>query len=121
MPSGSYEHCHTLVARFPQIDPAVPDGCARDIQPTGRAMSEAGELLRRILETGDIVGQDSAGRTIVQLAVDRHMLGLLTAFGADAAERDDGGDDEPYEVPPVSLCWLDAARTACRRIWLTRA
>jgi hypothetical protein len=72
-------------------------------------MSEAGELLRRILETGDIVGQDSAGRTIVQLAVDRHMLGLLTAFGADAAERDDGGDDEPYEVPPVSLCWLDAA------------
>ena len=31
------------------------------------------------------------------------------AFGADAAEREDGGDDEPYEVPPVHACWLDAA------------
>jgi hypothetical protein len=30
-------------------------------------MSEAGELLRRILETGDIIGQDRAGGTIVQL------------------------------------------------------
>ena len=31
------------------------------------------------------------------------------AFGADAAEREDDGDDEPCEVPPVHACWLDAA------------
>ena len=30
------------------------------------------------------------------------------AFGADAAEREDGGDDEPsYQVPPVHACWFE--------------
>jgi hypothetical protein len=72
-------------------------------------MSEAGELLRQILEGGDIVGRDGAGRTIIQLAVDRRVLDRLMMFGADAVEREDGGDDEPYEVPPVHACWLEAA------------
>jgi hypothetical protein len=36
-------------------------------------------------------------------------LDRLIAFGADAPEREDGGDDEPYEVPPVHACWLSAA------------
>lgn len=72
-------------------------------------MSEAGELLRQILEGGDIVGRDRAGRTIIQLAVDRRVLDRLMAFGADAAECEDGGDDEPYEVPPVHACWFEAA------------
>ena len=30
-------------------------------------------------------------------------------FGAEAAESEDGGDDEPYVVLPVSACWLEAA------------
>jgi hypothetical protein len=72
-------------------------------------MSEAGELLRQILEGGDIVGRDAAGRTVIQLAVDRRVLDALMAFGADDEEREDGGDDEPYEVPPVHASWLDAA------------
>jgi hypothetical protein len=72
-------------------------------------MCEAGELLRLILETGDLVGRDRAGRTVIQLAVDRRTLGRLMAFGADDAEREDGGDNEPYEVPPVHACWLDSA------------
>ena len=64
-------------------------------------MNEARELLRHILETGDIVGRDRAGRTVIQLAVDRRTLDRLMAFGADAAEGEDGGDDEPD--------WLAAA------------
>ena len=71
-------------------------------------MGEAEELLHRILESGDVVGQD-AGRTIIQLAVDDATLERLMAFGADAVEGEDGGDDEPYEVPPVHTCWFEAA------------
>jgi hypothetical protein len=55
------------------------------------------------------VGQDATGRTILQLAVDRRVLDRLMEFGADAVEGEDGGDDEPYEVPPVHACWFEAA------------
>jgi hypothetical protein len=72
-------------------------------------MTEAEQLLRDILEHGDIVGRDAAGRIIVQLALDEVGLERLMAFGADAAESEHGGDDEPYAVPPVSACWLEAA------------
>ena len=72
-------------------------------------MSEAGELLRQILEQGDIVRRDAMGRYVIHLAVGDAELDRLLTFGADAAEREDGGDDEPYEVPPVHPCWLDAA------------
>ena len=37
-------------------------------------MSEAERLLRDILEHGDIIGRDAAGRTIVQLALDHTIL-----------------------------------------------
>lgn len=72
-------------------------------------MSEAEQILCEILEAGHIVGQDAIGRTIIQLAVGRRVLDRLMEFGADAAEREDGGDDEPYEVPPVHACWFEAA------------
>jgi len=79
-------------------------------QQTGRAMTEAEQLLRQILEAGDIVGRDGAGRTVLQLAVDRATLDRLMAFGADAAEREDSGDDEPsYDEPLVRAGWLEAA------------
>ena len=67
-------------------------------------MAEAEQLLRQILESGDLVGRDGAGRT-----VDRPTLDQLMAFGADAAEREEDGDDEPCESPPVHACWLEAA------------
>jgi hypothetical protein len=70
-------------------------------------MSEADLLLQKILEAGDVVGRDAAGRTVIQFAVDREDLLRLMAFGADAAESE-AGDDEPDDVPPVSACWLDA-------------
>jgi hypothetical protein len=54
--------------------------------------------------------RDTAGRSIIQLAVDRATLDELLCFGAEAAESEDGGDDEPYAVPrAVSACWLEAA------------
>jgi hypothetical protein len=72
-------------------------------------MSEADQLLLQILERGNIVGRDAAGRTIIQLTLDDVTLDKLMVFGADLAEGEDGCDDEPYEVPPVHACWLDAA------------
>ena len=73
-------------------------------------MNEAEQLLRQILESGDVVGRDGAGRTVLQLAVDRATLDRLMAFGADAAESEDGGDDEPsYDEPLVRPGWLEAA------------
>jgi hypothetical protein len=72
-------------------------------------MTYAEQLLLQILENGDVVGQDRAGRTLLQLALDRATLDRLMAFGADAAEHEENGDDEPYEAPPVHACWFEAA------------
>ena len=59
------------------------------------AGAEARALLHHLLEHGDIVGRDTGGRTIIQLAVDDCVLEKLTAFDAEAADLEDGGDDEP--------------------------
>jgi hypothetical protein len=69
-------------------------------------MSEAERLLQTILEAGDIVGRDPAGRMVIQLAVERRDFDRLMAFGADAVECEDGSDDEPYECLPMSPCWF---------------
>jgi hypothetical protein len=57
--------------------------------------AEARALLHHLLEHGDIVGSDSTGRTIVQLAVDDWTLDKLASFDADVAELEDGSDSEP--------------------------
>jgi hypothetical protein len=62
-------------------------------------MSEGEQLLQHILEHGDVIGRDRAGRTIIQLAVADTVLDELLSFGADAAESEDGGDDEPLCRP----------------------
>ena len=69
---------------------------------------EARVLLHHILEHGDIVGRDAAGRTIVQLAVDDWTLEKLMTVDADAPELEDGGDGEPdhdaeEDGPPLVL------------------
>jgi hypothetical protein len=76
---------------------------------TSRAMSEAEQLLWQILEGGDIVGRHGAGRTILQLAVYDNDLERPMAFGADAAESEHDGDDEPYSVSTVHASWFEAA------------
>jgi hypothetical protein len=54
----------------------VPLPLSQDVQ--------ARALLQHLLEHGDIVGRDAAGRTIVQLAVDDRVLETLLIFDADA-------------------------------------
>jgi len=59
------------------------------------AHAEARVLLHHLLEHGDVVGRDGAGRTVIKLAVDDLMLDRLMGFDADAAELEDQGDQEP--------------------------
>ena len=52
------------------------------------------------------MGRDTVGRTVIQLAVDDWTLEKLLIFDADAADLEDGGDDEPdaddeEDGPPV--------------------
>jgi hypothetical protein len=68
-------------------------------------MSEADRLLQNILEGGDIIGRDAAGRFVIQVAVDRRDFELLMSFGAVDVESECGGDEEPYECMPMSPCW----------------
>jgi len=68
--------------------------------------AEARALLHHLLEHGDMVGRDSTGRTILQLAVDDHTLETLMSFDADELENQ--GDQEPdtddeCDGPPVTV------------------
>jgi hypothetical protein len=75
-------------------------------QQTAQTMREADRLLQTILEAGDLVGRDTAGRMVIQLAVQPRDFDRLMAFGADTVEAEDGGDDEPYQCSPMSPCWF---------------
>jgi hypothetical protein len=55
---------------------------------------QARALLHHLLEHGDIVGRDTTGRTIIQLAVDDRVLETLMTFDADAAELEPEPDEE---------------------------
>ena len=75
--------------------------------------AEARALLHHLLEHGDVVGRDSAGRTVIQVAADDWVLERLMTFDADGAELEDGADAEPEpddedDGPPVLL--LEFAR-----------
>jgi hypothetical protein len=50
------------------------------------AHAEARALLHHLLEHGDLVGKDSAGRMVIQVAVDGHTLDTLMSFDADDLE-----------------------------------
>jgi hypothetical protein len=70
--------------------------------------AEARALLHHLLGHGDVVGRDTVGRTVIQLAVDDWVLDRLLAFDAGAAELEDVGDDEPdadneEDGPPVPV------------------
>jgi hypothetical protein len=61
---------------------------------------QARALLHHIIEHGDVVGRDAAGRIIIQLAVDDRVLEKLMTFDAEAAELLPEPDDEE-DGPPV--------------------
>jgi hypothetical protein len=52
-------------------------------------------LLHHLLQHGDFVGRDTAGRTIITLAVDDWLLEQLLTFDASAEDFEEGGDREP--------------------------
>ena len=62
--------------------------------------AQARVLLHHVLEHGDVVGRDTVGRTIIQLAVDDRVLETLMTFDAEAAELEPEADDEE-DGPPV--------------------
>jgi hypothetical protein len=67
--------------------------------------AEARALLHHLLEHGDIVGRDTVGRTIIQLAIDDRALESLMTFDAEAAELEPEPDEEE-DGPPVVLDFL---------------
>jgi hypothetical protein len=68
--------------------------------------AQARVLLHPILRHGDIVGQDSAGRILITLALDAWTLDQLLTFDASSEDLEDAdGEPEPdqeIDGPPVS-------------------
>ena len=64
--------------------------------------AQARALLHHLLEQGDILGKDTMGRTIIQLALDDWTLEKLITFDAEAADLELEPDDEE-DGPPVVL------------------
>jgi hypothetical protein len=46
-----------------------------------------------ILETGDVIGRNESGRTVIAVAVADWMLDWLTSFGAEAEDLEPEEDD----------------------------
>ena len=67
------------------------------LDPGARARA----LLHHLLEAGDVVGRDAAGRTLIQLAADDWLLDQLMTFDAGSEDQEDVGDDEPDDCPPM--------------------
>ena len=77
--------------------------------------AQARALLRHLLEAGDIVGRDAAGRTVIQLVADDWLLNQLMTFDAGAEELEDDGDAED-DGPAV----LSFDRVPARRVYRGR-
>lgn len=50
--------------------------------------------IMRILATGDVIGRDEHGRTVLAVAVDNWLFDELAAFGADLEDRDGDPDED---------------------------
>jgi hypothetical protein len=71
--------------------------------------AEARVLLHHLLEAGDIIGKDAAGRTVIRLVADDRLLDQLMTFDAGAEDLEDGSDTEDdgpavlsFDRPPVN-------------------
>ena len=59
--------------------------------------SQARTILHHLLENGDIIGRDEAGRTVIQLSADDSLEQLMT-FDAGSEDLEDNGDGEPDDM-----------------------
>ena len=77
------------------------------------AGAQARALLHHLLEAGDIIGRDAAGRTVIQVAADDWLLERLLTFDTAAEDLEDGGDAEPDDGPAVLSFDRAPARRVC--------
>ena len=78
--------------------------------------AQARALLHRLLEAGDVIGRDDAGRTVIQLAADDWLLAQLLTFDAGAEDLED--EDDVVEGPAVLSVDRVPATRICRQ-WQT--
>jgi hypothetical protein len=76
-------------------------------------MTEADQLARQILESGDVVASGNAGRAVCAFAPSHAELDRYSR-AVDIAEREQGGDGDPREAPPAHVRRLTAIRRADR-------
>ena len=74
--------------------------------------AQARALLHHLLEAGDIIGRDAAGRAVIQLAADDWLLERLLTFDAASEDPEDGSDAED-DGPAV----LSFDRAPAKRIY----
>jgi hypothetical protein len=77
--------------------------------------AQARALLHHLLEAGDIIGRDAAGRAVIQLAANDWLLDQLMTFDAGAEDLEDGGDAE--DDGRAVLCF---DRVPARRVYRGR-
>lgn len=83
--------------------------------------AQARVLLHYLLDSGDIVGLDEAGRVVIQLAADDWVLEQLLTFDAaaeDLEESEDAEADDDAEPDGATVLFIDRAparRVYCRR------
>ena len=65
--------------------------------------AQARTLLRHLLEAGDVIGRDAAGRTVIQVAADDWLLEQLLTFDGGSHDLEDAGNDEPDECRVLSF------------------
>ena len=56
--------------------------------------AQARALLHHLLATGDIIGRDATGRTVIQLTASDWLLDQIMTFDAGSEDLEDRGDAE---------------------------
>ena len=77
--------------------------------------AQARVMLHHLLEAGDIIGKDRAGRTVIQLAADDRLLDQLMTFDSGSEDFEDSSDAED-DGPAV----LSFDRVPARRLYRGR-
>jgi hypothetical protein len=57
-------------------------------------------VLAQILGTGDVLGRDTTGRTVLAVAVDDWLLDALAAFDAEPEDREPESDEDDDPAEP---------------------
>ena len=86
------------------------------LDPGARARA----LLHHLLEAGDVIGRDAAGRTLIQLEADDWLVDQLMIFDAGSEDlegrwRRRAGRLPAHAVLRPSACQADLSRSAISR------